>query len=497
MAAVINTNIVSLNAQRNLTTSQSQLATSLQRLSSGLRINSAKDDAAGLAISEKMTTQIRGLSQASRNANDGISLAQTAEGALSEVTNNLQRIRELSVQSANATNNSADRAALDQEVQQRIAEIDRISSQTSFNGTRVLDGSFGTAAFQVGANSGETISVNLSSGVKANQIGKISTATGTAVTNSASAAGAFTIQVGNGTAVAVGASSSFAGVGANGGATTAMDGTSAFSKLAAINASGVSGVTATASNSITEGTAFGTVTNGTGGTQAYTLSINGTTVINNTTASAVVTADDVVSAINANSSTTGVSATKDATTGKITMSSSDARNITVSETVVAGTGGTGAGLSTNIASDNAGTATTTLGSITLKSTSALTLGGADVAKFGLTAQTYAKDSTTLTSVNVLSVSGANDAMNRIDAALTAVSTLRSTFGAIQSRFESTIANLQTTGENLTGARSRILDTDFAAETANLTRGQILQQAGTAMLAQANSLPNGVLALLRG
>ncbi|WP_096663659.1 flagellin N-terminal helical domain-containing protein [Polaromonas sp. AET17H-212] len=496
MAAVINTNIASLNAQRNLNTSQSQLATSLQRLSSGLRINSAKDDAAGLAISEKMSTQIRGLNQASRNANDGISLAQTAEGALSEVTNNLQRIRELAVQSANATNNAADRAALDQEVQQRIAEIDRISSQTSFNGTRVLDGSFGTAAFQVGANAGETISVNLSSGVKANQMGQISTAAGAVVTNSASAAGAFTIQVGNGNAVAVGASSSFAGVGANAGATTAMDGTSAFAKLAAINASGVSGVTASASNSVTETVAFSTVTNGTGA-PAYTLVVNGTTVINNTTASAVITADTVVSAINANSATTGVSATKDATTGKITMSSVDARNITVSETVTAGTGGTGTGLNTNIAADNVGTATTSLGSITLKSTSALTLAGADVAKFGFAAQTYAVDSTTLTSVNVLSVNGAVDAMSRLDAALNSVSTLRSTFGAIQSRFESTIANLQTTAENLTGARSRILDTDFAAETANLTRGQILQQAGTAMLAQANSLPNGVLALLRG
>src|SRR5215831_2249818 len=181
MALVINTNVMSLNAQRNLSTSGSQLATSLQRLSSGLRINSAKDDAAGLAISSRMTTQINGLTQAARNANDGISLAQTTESALQEVTNNLQRIRELAVQSANATNSDSDRAALDQEVQQRLAEVNRIATQTSFNGRKVLDGSFGNATFQVGANVGETISVGLgsSTNMKATAIGATATSTGT------------------------------------------------------------------------------------------------------------------------------------------------------------------------------------------------------------------------------------------------------------------------------------------------------------------------------
>ncbi|MCL4153268.1 UNVERIFIED_CONTAM: hypothetical protein GTU68_016639, partial [Idotea baltica] len=161
MAQVINTNIASLSAQRNLNSSANSLATSLERLSSGLRINSAKDDAAGLAISDRFTTQIRGLNQAARNANDGISLAQTGEGALAEISNNLQRIRELAVQSANATNSDSDRAALDLEVQQRLAEIDRVSSQTSFNGTKILDGTFGSASFQVGANVGETIDLNI------------------------------------------------------------------------------------------------------------------------------------------------------------------------------------------------------------------------------------------------------------------------------------------------------------------------------------------------
>src|SRR5215207_3365137 len=172
MPSVINTNVMSLNAQRNLTTSQGQLATALQRLSSGLRINSAKDDAAGLAISERFTTQIRGLNQAARNANDGISLSQTAEGALAEVTTNLQRIRELAVQAANSTNSSSDRATLDQEVQQRLAEVDRIAQTTSFNGQKILDGSFGNAAFQVGANVGETITVGLTTSTRTTMIGK-------------------------------------------------------------------------------------------------------------------------------------------------------------------------------------------------------------------------------------------------------------------------------------------------------------------------------------
>lgn len=177
MAQIINTNVASLNAQRNLTNSQSSLAVSLERLSSGLRINSAKDDAAGLAISERFTTQIRGLNQAIRNANDGISLSQTAEGALGEISNNLQRIRELAVQSANATNSDSDRAALDQEVQQRLAEIDRIASQTSFNGRKVLDGSFGNGTFQVGANVGETISLDLTTSIRQADIGAVASAT--------------------------------------------------------------------------------------------------------------------------------------------------------------------------------------------------------------------------------------------------------------------------------------------------------------------------------
>jgi len=481
MALVINTNTMSLNAQRNLSTSAGQLATSLQRLSSGLRINSAKDDAAGLAISERFTTQIRGLTQAARNANDGISLAQTTEGALGEMTNNLQRIRELAVQAANSTNSASDRAALDQEVQQRLAEIDRIARTTSFNGQRVLDGSFGNAQFQVGANAGETIGVSLTTSMKTNALGQIANAVGTAVTGTATAAAGLTVQLGSGSAINVGASASYAGSNA-----TYQGGDSAYAKLGAVQAAGINGLTATATNTVVEATAFANVANGTGGTQSYTFTVNGVAVYQNTTASAAITANDVVAGINSNANQTGVSAT--VAGGKITLTSTDARNIVTAEAIVAGTGGTGAGSS--IADG------TYRGSITLNATENITLGGANLADFGFGSTSYAKDSTTLVSVNVLNSTAANDAILRADAALTSVSSLRSTLGAIQSRFESTITNLQTTTENLSASRSRILDTDFAAETANLTKAQILQQAGTAILAQANAVPQNVLTLLR-
>ena len=227
MAQIINTNVASLNAQRNLNTSQSQLSTALQRLSSGLRINSAKDDAAGLAISDRFTTQIRGLNQASRNASDGISLSQTSESALAEIGNNLQRIRELAVQSANATNSSSDRAALDLEVQQRIAEIDRIATQTSFNGRKVLDGSFGNAAFQIGANVGETINVNLSTGSRSTQIGQIATGTSSVEVTTTALGGTGTIVVGSNAATTIGASTQGTAAGQSAG--------SAYAKAAAIN----------------------------------------------------------------------------------------------------------------------------------------------------------------------------------------------------------------------------------------------------------------------
>ncbi len=477
MPSVVNTNVLSLNAQRNLSRSDSSLATALQRLSSGLRINSAKDDAAGLAIASRFTTQIRGLNQAVRNANDGISLAQTAESALDELGNNLQRIRELAVQSANATNSASDRAALDQEVQQRIAEINRIATQTSFNGQKVLDGSFGSALFQVGANVGETIAVNLTTGVRADQLGQIATASGTAVTANALTDGGLTIAVGQAAAVAIGASTA--------GSQAGQTADSAYAKANAINAGGVSGLTATTTN-VTSGT-FSTVSAG-AAVSTYNLTVNGTAIYagaDNLAIGASLTASDVAAQVNLFSAQTGVSAAVSGTS--LTLTASDGRNVVVAETL-AGATQTGTG----IAAAQEGTLR---GTITLAASQNITLGGSN-ADIGFAGTSIAVDTTTLSTVSVTSVANANTAIQRSDAALTAVSSLRSQLGAIQNRFESTISNLSAVSENLTASRSRIQDADFAAETAALTRAQILQQAGVAVLAQANAAPQTVLGLFR-
>jgi flagellin len=471
---------MSLNAQRNLSRSDSMLATSLQRLSSGLRINSAKDDAAGLAIANRFTTQIRGLNQAVRNANDGISLSQTAESALDELTNNLQRIRELAVQSANATNSASDRAALDQEVQQRIAEINRISSQTSFNGQKVLDGSFGSAQFQIGANVGETITVNLNTGVRADQIGQIATSTSNAVTANALTDGGVTIAVGQGTAVSIGASTAGSGAG--------QTADSAYAKVEALTAAGVSGLTATADNSTSA--AFSTISSA-GGFSTYNLTINGQAIYagtDNLAAGASLTAADVAAQVNLFSTQSGVSASVSGT--NLVLTAADGRNIDVTESIANGTGGTASG--TGIDASQEGTLR---GTVTLSASENITLGGA-FTDLGFASSSIAIDTNTLSQVNVLSVTGAEGAIQRVDASLTTVSALRSQLGAVQSRFESITSNLQTVSENLQASRSRILDADFAAETANLTKAQILQQAGVAVLAQANAVPQTVLGLLR-
>jgi flagellin len=514
MAQVINTNVLSLNAQRNLSTSGNALSTALQRLSSGLRINSAKDDAAGLAISNRFTTQINGLNVASRNANDGISLAQTAESALGELTNNLQRIRELAVQSANASNSSSDRAALDQEVQQRLAEVDRIATQTAFNGQKVLDGTFGNATFQVGANVGETISVGLSTSVRTVSIGKtadyvgstayVSTANvgqqGGSVTTAALAAGDLTLALGNGQAVGVGASANYVGGAASQGAA------SAYAKAAAINAAGVSGLTAIADTTVQ--VAFTTVAASAAANDTYSLSINGTAIY--TAAATSIDGTTWATAVNANASATGVTATFDSANNRMTLQAVDGRDITVSQTIgTAGTAnnglnGTAAGtnntvnaaLSFDTAASGVAAADTAVGSIRLTAADAIVVGGNTPTNAGLALGSLALGSSALNAASVTTVANANTAITKVDAALSAVSSLRSTFGAVQNRFESTIANLQAVSENLSASRSRILDADFAAETANLTRAQILQQAGVAILAQANAVPQNVLSLLR-
>ncbi|MFW5453674.1 flagellin [Thioalkalivibrio sulfidiphilus] len=453
MAQIINTNVLSLNAQRNLTNSQSSLQTSLQRLSSGLRINSAKDDAAGLAISERFTTQIRGTNQAIRNANDGISFAQTAEGALSTVGDALQRIRELAVQSANDTNSASDREALNNEVQQLIQEVNRVAFSTQFNGQNVLDGSLSNLVFQVGANQGQTITVN---GVDAR----------------GSELGA---AVGSGTGVLTG--TSLTDIGVNGtsidlsGLTT--DDMSAI--ISRINAeTSTTGVTAERATSV-ETTL--TIAAGTAGTQSVT--INGQTVsftADGTTAAT--TADNLRDAINS----AGLGIVASTTGADLTLSSSS--NISVAD-------------DTDDVFADAAEGTYAAG-ITFSAelgTASVAVTGTDVANLGLAASVSLTDRD-LNSVNVSDREAANNALVAVDFALQQIGGLRAELGAVQVRFENTISNLGVSVENLSAARSRIRDADFAAETAELTRAQILQQAGISVLAQANAVPQSVLALLQ-
>ncbi|TYP00174.1 flagellin [Geothermobacter ehrlichii] len=481
MALTINTNISSLNAQRNLNKSQGALAKSMQRLSSGLRINSAKDDAAGLAIANRMTAQIRGLNQAARNANDGISLAQTAEGALQESTNILQRMRELALQSANETNSSSDRKSLQAEVSQLVSELDRIATTTTFNGRRVLDGSFSGATFQVGANAGETISFTIGS-AKAASIGFIAKGTGSEV--SANNATDITISVGGGATYNIANSANFA----HSTDTTYRGGDSAYAKAAAINDAGIAGLTATASTS--GNTTFAAV-GGTSG-DTYTLKVNGVTVYNNADVSTALSVTDVRDAINAVSGQTGVIASSDGST--LTLTAADGRNIVVEESGTGFTTGTD-GIN-NGSGDFAAAASDTLrGKIELSALDTIAIGGTQ-ADIGFTAAGIAKDTQGLDSVDISTASGAQEAIKRIDSALGSIDSIRGDLGAVQNRFETTIANLQNVAENLSAARSRILDADIAQETASMTKSNILQQAGVAVLAQANQAPQLALSLLQ-
>lgn len=616
MPQIINTNVASLNAQRNLNKTQGELATSLQRLSSGLRINSAKDDAAGLAISERFTTQIRGLNQAIRNANDGISLAQTAEGALGEAGNSLQRIRELAIQSANSTNSVSDRAALNAEAQQLLSEIQRNAQTTSFNGQKILDGSFSSAQFQVGAEANQTISLSIS-GATTNLLGAYQ-ATGVQAVGTTAFDGA-DLSI-NGVAVAASSATTSAGVTAG----------SAAAKATAINAvTTQTGVTATASTTLTGVAPVAGVSLGNG-----ELLINGVAVGSiASAATAVQQSNNAVTAINAVSNQTGVTAEANQSTGVLTLTAADGRDITISaggagtaqvvtdifnavgldaateanptgnntqtltintnaafvatgttngneiavgDTVTvdglvyefynsAGTySGSNIGVGVALAGDESAVATAltsainaqrALGTTTASASSAAgvvtltndkvgaeTLGYAESVADGvgvivqstetagtdaagatavvtggtltlssdknftftgtnaqLTAaglQTASTALTQLASVDISDVDGANSAISIIDGALAQISTIRGNLGAIQNRFQSTISNLSATSENLSAARSRTLDTDFAAETAALTKAQILQQAGVSILSQANSLPQMVLQLLQ-
>jgi flagellin len=497
MSATINTNVNSLTAQRNLGASQSSLSTAIQRLSSGLRINSAKDDAAGLAISERFTGQIRGLNQAVRNANDGISLAQTAEGALKASGDILQRVRELAVQSANASNSASDRQALNAEVGQLVSELDRISQTTEFNGSKLLDGTFGTQQFQVGANANQTI-VAATANLRTTQYGN----------NQVIATGA-AAQATSTSATAFGTNGITAGTLAVNGALGSANVTIALSDSTKVIADAINlkttstGVTATARTDAEVTFAA---------TGAYALTLRSDNSTNETVSfsiSAITGADglsNAISAINDKASKTGITARlNDAGTG-ITLSNTTGNNMLVGDTAVANAGavsvqkfavdsaGTAvsAGAAQSLTTNTAADAVVTSGYITLDSDKSY---GVDVT----TSNAFADANSTLKKVSELDITSftkATDALKTVDSALSFISGERAKLGALQSRFETSISNLQVTSENLSASRSRILDADFAAETANLSRAQILQQAGTAMVAQANQLPQGVLALLR-
>lgn len=513
MTSVINTNVASLNAQRNLSSSQGALTTALQRLSSGLRINSAKDDAAGLAISDRMTAQINGLNQAARNANDGISLAQTAEGGLANAGDLLQRMRELAVQAANGTNNASDRSSLQSEVAQLQQELNRVANTTQFNGMNILDGSLTNAQFQVGSNSNQTINFSISSS-QASAVGRNSvTATaGSAATRLSeavlgTAAGAFhannflaqalTIQ-GNGNSVTL----------AN---TTLTVGLSGKGIADAVNtAAGTTGVTASATTSATLGSfSAGSVSLTLQGAPTSAGAANPVTVT--ATLGSATDVGGLASAINAKTGTTGITAIADLTNGTIALTQAQGYDIGVQNTsgatgvTVKGVDNTGAaGTAVTLAAAAAAGDTATVGAAVSFSSSSSFGVTTSVAASGIFAATTANGSS-LSSVAAIDVTtltngtptGANNALKVIDSALDFINSSRASLGALQNRFSTTISSLQTTSENLSASRSRIRDADFASETANMTRAQILQQAGTAMLAQANALPNSVLSLLKG
>ena len=682
MASVINTNIASLNAQHNLTKSGATLQTALERLSSGLRINSAKDDAAGLAISERMSSQINGLNQATRNANDGISLTQTAESAISGMTDNLQRLRELAVQAANSTNSASDRASIQSEVSQLVSEIGRVSGTTEFNGIKLLDGTFHNRTIQVGANANQTIGVTientstsklgstLSSSLTASNNG-VAMSSGDLILNGTSIGASFAssdnASSANGNlsaiskAAAINLHTSVTGVSAKADAVVAlgvgqtaaagsgtvtingvttstltMTGVAAVDRTTIVQAinekSALSGVTAidtglsttgiqlsaadgrnitvlltpgtssvftSATTGIGNGSTYGNFTLSsskeivvTGGASianagviagkystqtAYSSTTNSTTVantafvsgsfrINGATVGASLAASDLASsagnanssiakaaAINAISSFTGVTATANANqlNGSAMTAAAAAGTITINgvatatfSTTVDGTvsraatitainaisgqtgviatdGGTSA-LGVNlVAADGrniavtfgthtsattgitTSTAINTYGTFTLSSAKSFSVttgdAGTSLSTIGmLAAGTYGsgQNGQSLNSVDVSTVKGANDAINAVDIAISTLNSVRGDLGALQNRFTSTVSNLSSSSDNLNAARSRIRDADFAVETAKLSRGQILQQAGVAMLAQANALPNNVLALLK-
>jgi len=460
-----------------------------------VRINSAKDDAAGLAISTRMTANIRGIAAAVRNSNDGISLTQTAEGSLAAIQDNLQRIRELAVQSANSGNSPSDRASLNLEAKQLVAEIDRVATNAAFNGTKLLDGSYKDQDFQVGAGNTTSDRIRISIGnAQSSALGVVGATTGTSTVTSASVVNSTALKSGDlaikGFAISATSSDGVSYKNAD---------ASAIAKANAINASSsLTGVTAAAgSTTVTNATAMSVFV----ATNAGDLLINGVDIGPLTAAAdAAGRAAQLVAAINATSSQTGVTAAANATAGKVDLTAADGRNIT---TTVSATAGANTGGLYNFAAVGD---TTTFAKLTLTSTTGdatvavtgtstgLTAAGGLTASLTMTASTVTGQ--TVSSVDISSIGGSQKALSILDAAIDTVTNSRANLGAYQNRFAAAISNLENASMNLQASRSRILDTDYAKETTNLAKSQIIQQAATAMLAQANQSSQSVLALLK-
>ena len=488
---VINTSVSSLKSQNSLALNERKLGTAMERLSTGVRINSAKDDAAGLAISTRMTSEIRGLTAAVRNANDGISVAQTAEGSLGEITNILQRLRELAVQSSNSSNNATDRSFLSTEASQLIDESQRIAAQTNFNGIKLLDGTFTSQNFQVGANQGEVVVFNSIADSKATALGLNQLTTAGTKMNFYGASHASAVE----SAIAVEAALTITTAG---GGTTGNIGwdagavgvnTGADTIASAINAAASNiGVVATATNSATLGSISAA------GTVSFTL--NGASI------SAVVGATNdlttLASAINGSTSSTKITASFADPNNKsiITLTTSDGRNIQLTDFANSTTGNQTAAFGTATLTEGSTDSNHKSGSVTLTSTKGrITTAGANATEFAA-ADVNGSTFSSVYSIDLSTQSGSAAALAVLDSALTQVNNTRAARGGLMNRFEASVSNQGTAIMNLSASRSRILDTDYAVETTNLAKAQIIQQAATAMLAQANQSSQSVLALLK-
>ncbi|MDH0212953.1 flagellin [Stutzerimonas stutzeri] len=473
MALTVNTNVASLNTQKNLNKASDALSTTMQRLSSGLKINSAKDDAAGLQISNRLTSQINGLNVAVKNANDGISIAQTAEGAMQESTNILQRMRELALQSANGSNSAEDRASLQSEYSQLTTELTRIANTTTFGGRNLLDGSFGTTSFQVGANANETINVTLGN-ISANSIGSQQVkSVGVEPSTTGVAGGAITVT-GSGQSEDI----------------TVDEGASAKEVAKELNGL-ISGLTATAS----------TEAQFTVDAAAATTPASFTMTVGDQSVDFVGVTDtaSLAEQLSSNASKLGISVNYNEEAGTLSVKSDTGENISFSDSTDAGS----ITIATKDGSGDYGSAVAladgliATGAVELNSAKGYTLNGDGVTGlFAATGTTATSVKTTITQTDITTADGAQNAIAVIDKAISNIDSQRADLGAVQNRFDSTVANLQSIVENSTSARSRIQDADFAAETAELTKQQTLQQASTAILAQANQLPSSVLSLLQ-